>query len=106
VSAQHPYIPALDHKLVVRRAHLARVEKLAAASELEKQLEAEIVELQKRLEDHRRRRAVAELEVGTVRAEIAKLEKSRELALADERIANLLWMKLLHERQSESRSQK
>lgn len=103
MTAQHPCIPALEHRIMTRRATLARVEKLATASDFEKQLLDEIAELQKRLEDHQRRRESAAAQLESLRAEIAKLENSKTLAEADERIANLIWMKLLKERQESAR---
>jgi hypothetical protein len=89
---------------MTRKAALARVEKLAVASDFEKQLLDEMAELQKRLEDHQRRREGAAQQLDQLRAEIAKLENSKTLAEADERIANLIWMKLLKERQESARA--
>lgn len=95
-TSQHQGIVALDERIKSLKNSMS-LRTPDATKELESQIEQEIAELQDRLRMLRRHRETAAAAAESRREELEGLQKLRTLALANEHVAQLVWVKLLQE---------
>lgn len=95
-TSQHPGIVALDQRIKSIKSVLA-LRTPEATNELERQIKQEIAELQDRLVMVQRHRESSATAATARKEELDGLEKLRTLCLANEHVAQLVWVKLLQE---------
>lgn len=95
---KHRGVVALEQRIADLRASLTYFERAAAPTAEEETLLRRIAELQEEVGRVRVRRQYAVDQLALRNADIAKLEQTLKLAEADPKIAQIVWFKLLLER--------